>query len=88
MADKNIISNNPFGFNINLPKKTIGEVAKVAKQEIEEITVNPFLNYLDANDKVFSGEVANEIRKYQAQIYSMGQAAREHLPVRTFKMNM
>ena len=88
MADKNIIQNNPFGININLPQKTIKEVGKVAKQEIEEITVNPFLNYLDANDKVFSGEVVNEIRKYQAQIYAMGQAARENQPIRTFKMNM
>ena len=88
MADKNIISKNPFGININLPQKSMKEVAKVAKQEIQEIAVNPFLNYLDANDKVFSGEVANEIKKYQSQIYTMGQAAREHLPVRTFKMNM
>lgn len=88
MADKNIISNNPFGININLPQKTIKEVGKAAKQEIEEITVNPFLNYLDENDKVFSGEVSNEIRKYQAQIYTLGQVVRENQPVRTFKMNM
>ena len=84
MAENNIISNNPFGINIEIPKKTIQEVKKVAQQEIANISSNPFLNYLDENDKVFSGEVAAEIRKYQAQMYSLGQVMREGQPVRTF----
>ena len=79
-----MISNNPFGINISLPKKSIKEVQKVAQQELANISVNPFLNYLDENDKVFSGEVAQEIRKYQSQVYALGQVMREGQPVRRF----
>jgi len=84
MAENNMISNNPFGINISLPKKSIKEVQKVAQQELANISVNPFLNYLDENDKVFSGEVAQEIRKYQSQVYALGQVMREGQPVRRF----
>ena len=84
MAENNIISNNPFGINISLPKKSMQEVQKVAQQELANISVNPFLNYLDENDKVFSGEVAQEIRKYQSQVYALGQVMREGQPVRRF----
>lgn len=88
MKDNQIISQNPFGLNITLPKKTIQEVQKVAQQEIENITVNPWAEYLEENDKVFSGEVAKEIRKYQAQIYALGQVMREGQPTSTFKANV
>ncbi len=88
MADNSIISNNPFGLNISIPTKTIQEVQKITQQEIADVTVNPFLNYLDENDKVFSGEVASEIRKYQAQIYSLGQVMREGQARTTFSINV
>lgn len=86
--NKNLILNNPFGFNVALPKKSIQEVQKVAAQELENITVNPFLDYLNDNDKVFSGEVANEIGKYQAQMYALGQTMREGQPKRTFNVKV
>ncbi len=86
MAEQNIISNNPFGLNVTLPKKTIQEVKKVVEQDIGDITVNPFLDYLDENDRVFSGEVAKEIRKYQSQMYALGQVMREGQPSRTFNI--
>lgn len=82
------IHKNLFGLNVALPQKTIKEVQKVAQQEIENITVNPFIDYLSENDRVFSGEVANEIRKYQAQIYSLGQVMRDGKPTRTFSANV
>ena len=44
--------------------------------------------YLDKNNKVFSGEVAEEIRMYQAQIYSLGQFAREGQPITTFSVKI
>ena len=82
-----IISNNPFGLNVALPSKTIEEVKKVVKQEALNISANPFVDYLEQNDKVFSGEVAREIRKHQAQIYTLGQVMREGQPISTFSMN-
>ena len=87
MSNENSMIKNTFGLNIALPKRTIQEVKKVVKQEFENISANPFLNYLDENNKVFSGEVAQQIRKYQAQIYSLGQVMREGQPVRTFRAN-
>ncbi len=88
MTNNNFISNNPFGINIAIPKKTIQEVQKVVKEEIENISVNPFLNYLEENDKVFSGEVAREINNYYAQIYALGQVMREGQPTSTFNIKM
>ena len=84
----NSILNNPFGIKIALPKKTIQRVQQVANKQLEEITVNPFLEYFDENDKVFSGEVANEIKKYQAQMYTLGQTMREGSPKRTFNVKV
>ena len=83
-----LISNNPFGLNIAIPSKTLEDVKKVAKQEIANISGNPFNNYLEENDKVFSGEVAREIRKQQAQIYTLGQVMREGYPKTTFNVNV
>lgn len=90
MEEKKLIFNNPFNLSINIqaPKKTIQEVQKVAQQELAEMSVNPFLNYLDENDRVFSGEVSEEIRKYQAQIYTLGQAMRNSQPRTTFRADI
>ena len=88
MQDNNLILNNPFGINISLPKKSVDEVKKVVKKEVGNISVNPFVDYLDDNDKVFSGEVAKEIKKYQAQIYSLGQIMREGQPNSSFNVNI
>ncbi len=88
MEDKQIISKNPFGLNITLPKKTIQEVQKVAQQEMANISLNPFIEYFEENDKVFSGQVANEIRNCQAQIYALGQVMREGQPKSTFNMKV
>ena len=64
--DNQPIIKNPFGLNIALPQKTIQEIQKVAEQEIENLTVNPFVDFLADNDDVFSGKVAEEIKKYNA----------------------
>ena len=58
------------------------------EKDIGDMTVNPFLDYLGDNDKVFSGEVAKEIRKYQSQMYALGQVMREGQPKRTFNANV
>lgn len=87
MEENQLIQKNPFGFNIVLPKKTIQEVKKVVKQEIENISVNPFIDYLEEADNVFSGKTQKQIRKYQAQIYTLGQIMREGQPTSTFNAN-
>lgn len=88
MDSNKFISNNPFEFNIQLPKKTLNEVQKVVQKEVEKISVNPIVEYLDKNNKVFTGEVANEIKMYQAQIYTLGQTVRENQPKSTFSIRI
>lgn len=86
MAENNFFLNNNFGININLPQKTINTVKRAVKQEVEEnLGINEVKNFFEDNDKVFSGEVAKEIRKYQAMIYSLGQISREGQPKVTFR---
>ena len=88
MSDEQKIQKNPFGLNIALPKRTIQEVQQVVKQEIENISANPFANYLNENEKVFTGEIASEIRKYQAQMYALGQVMREGQPKSSFNIKI
>ncbi len=88
MEDNSLIQKNPFGFNITLPKRTIQEVKKVVQQEIENIAVNPVNDFLESADSVFSGQTAKEIRKYQAQIYSLGQIMREGQARSTFNVKI
>ena len=85
MAENNIFLNNPFGFNIALPQKTIKTVKSALQHEAENLGLNEVKNFFEDNDKVFSGEVAKEIRKYQSIIYSLGQISREGQPISTFK---
>ena len=53
MENNNFISNNPFEFNIQLPKKTLSEVQKVVQKEVADISINPIMDYLDKNNKVW-----------------------------------
>lgn len=75
--DNQQVSKNLFGLNIALPKKSIATVKRVAKQEVENLTLKPIVDYFEENDSVFSGKVNNEIRKYQAKMYTLGQLMRE-----------
>ena len=84
---ENIIK-QPFGLNVALPQKTIQEIQKIAKEELEEITVNPFINYFEENDKVFSGEIADEIDRYRAQLFSVNQLMNKNQPKSKFNINM
>ena len=88
MDNQTQLNKNPFGLNIVVPKKTIQEVQKVAENEVKEKIVNPFVEYFETNDKVFSGEVAREINKYNAQIYSLGQIMRQDEPTTTFRIDV
>lgn len=87
-AENNLIFNNPFNINVKLPKKTIREIQKVAREEVKKVSVNPFLNYLEEYDSVFSGEISNELRKYQSQAYTLGQLVREGQPRSTFQITV
>ncbi len=85
---QNNIFNKTFGLNIAHTKQTLEKVQKAAEHELENISLNPFNEYFEENDKVFSGEVAKEIQKYQAQMYAMGQVMREGQPTSSFNIKV
>ena len=84
--DNNQLIKQPFGLNIALPQRTIKEVQQVAKQEIENITVNPFLNLINETYSVSPEQIASDLRKAQGQIYTLGQVMREGQAGTTFNM--
>ena len=81
----NELINQPFGLNI-LPKKTLAEVQHVAKQELENYTINPFINFLNENYSLSPNEIVNDLRKAQGQIYTLGQVMREGQSGTSFNM--
>ncbi len=87
-VSQNNIFSKTFGLNIAQTKQTIEKVQKAAEHELEKISLNPLNEYFEENDKVFSGEVAKEIQKYQAQMYSMGQVMRDGQPTSTFNIKV
>ena len=92
MDNQSSILKNSFGLNIAIPKQQISEVKKAVEIGVENlsksINANPFVDYFETNDKVFSGEVAREIESYHAQIYTLGQVMREGEPGSTFNASM
>lgn len=84
--DNNQLIKQPFGLNIALPQRTIKEVQQVAKQEIENITVNPFLNLINERYSLSPEQIAGDLRKAQGQIYTLGQVMREGQSGTTFNV--
>lgn len=65
----------PFGMNIKVPLKTIKQVEKTAEGTVSGI-FEPLFNFIDSNQQVFNGNVANEIEKYNLMQYNIGAALR------------
>ncbi len=86
MSDANTgnILNRPFGLNITLPQRTLQQFQETATNAVN--LFSPVVDYLEENDKVFSGEVARQIEKYNEMAYAMGSAARAGKDKTTFNM--
>ena len=67
---------NLFGLNVNLPTRTIKQVKDTATKHLGEL-VSPIFDYLEDNQKVFTGELTDELNKYNAQMYRYGQVMRK-----------
>ena len=65
----------PFGMNIKVPVKTIKQVEKTAEGTVSGLW-EPLFNFIDTNQQVFNGNVANEIEKYNLMQYNLGAALR------------
>lgn len=82
MADSNNILNRPFGLNIKVPERTLQQVQETAGNAVNIFA--PAFTYLDENDKVFNGDVAKEIDKYNRMAYSLGSIMRAGKPEVSF----
>lgn len=67
--------NQPFGKNIKIPSKTLKQIEKTAQEHAGGI-LEPLFNFIDDNQKVFTGNIANEIEKYNLMSYNVGAALR------------
>ncbi len=86
MDNNQFINNRPFGLNVALPQTIIKEVPQVVKQEIENFIENPFLNLINERYSLSPEEIANDMRKAQSQIYTLGQVMREGQPGNSLSM--
>ncbi len=85
------ISNNStnfnfFGLNVHIPMRTLKQVKDSATKHLGEI-VSPIFDYLEDNQKVFTGEIRDELNKYNAQMYAYGQVMRKGQPTSGFQLD-
>ena len=84
MADSNNILNRPFGLNIRVPERTLKQAQETATNAVN--IFSPVFNYLEDNDKVFNGDVAKEIDKYNRMAYNLGAVMRDGKAETTFEL--
>lgn len=68
-----------FGLNVKVPEKTLRQIGKTAG-DVAGGVLEPLFTYLEENKNVFSGDIAYEINKINAENFTMGmtmQAADE-----------
>lgn len=66
----------PFGLNIKVPTRTIHQGEKTAQGMVNSLW-EPLFNFIDENQNVFTGNVANEIEKYNLMMFNVGSALRK-----------
>lgn len=68
--------NNSFGLNVHLPKRTMQQIQETAKSTSSSV-FEPLFNFISENQNVFTGNVANEIEKYNLMMFNVGSALRK-----------
>ena len=66
----------PFGLNIKVPTRTIKQSQETAQGVVSSLW-EPLFNFIDQNQNVFTGNVANEIEKYNLMMFNVGAALRQ-----------
>ncbi len=65
----------PFGFNIQVPERTIQQAEQTLGNLVKAPT-EPLFNFLEENEGVFNGDVAFEISRTTAQNFTIGSMMR------------
>ena len=74
MADG--ILNQPFGLNIKVPTRTIEQVKQTAEGTVSGLW-EPLFGFIEDNQSVFTGSVANQIEKYNLMMFNIGAELRK-----------
>lgn len=74
MADNFV--KQPFGMNIKVPTRTVKQTKETAQGVVNNLW-EPLFNFIDENQNVFTGNVANEIEKYNLMMFNVGSALRK-----------
>lgn len=75
-ASFNSFFNRPFGLNVKVPERTLKQAGETLSNTAGGV-LSPMLNYLEENEKVFTGDVANEINKIFASSFNIGMRMQE-----------
>ena len=75
-ASFNSFFNKPFGLNVQVPERTLKQAGSTLNGTASGI-LKPALNYLEENEEVFTGEVAQEIKKIHTNSFNIGSKMRQ-----------
>lgn len=67
--------NQPFGLNVKVPTRTIKQAGDTLGNTAGGV-LSPIVDYLESNEKVFTGEIAEEIDKIFVQSFNIGAKLR------------
>lgn len=85
MAD-NFINKDNFGLNVKLPTRTAQQIQESASGLVGGLW-DPLFNFIDENQNVFKGNVADEIEKYNLMMINVGAALRERTVGTSLNLN-
>ena len=74
MADG--IINQPFGLNVKVPTRTMQQIKQTAEGTAGNI-LEPLFSFIDDNQNVFTGKVADQIEKYNMIMFNVGAELRK-----------
>ena len=73
----------PFGLNIKVPKRTIKQSQDTITTRVNSVW-QPLFNFIQENQQVFNGSIAEEIEKYNLMSYNTGAILRNSSPKTNF----
>ena len=84
-TNTNNFFNRPFGLNLTMPTRTLKQAKDTAVKTVNSLW-EPMVDYFEKADNVFSGNVQEEINKYNRMAYSLGVTMRKGQAKSTFNM--
>ena len=73
--------------NVQVPTRTLKQAKDTAQKAVSSLW-EPVVDYFDKADNVFSGNVQEEINKYNRMAYSLGETMRKGQDRPTFNVKV